>query len=517
MENWNENNSIYNFDPMTGERLAAKSPESAEQFESSENAESSMNNEETASYPESAPEMSESTRNDKKKKKENRRPVSVGRKFGIAVAIALVFGLVGGTVFFGVNYVGNRLLGSNPSAVSEAAEPGNPPEAPAAVKSETKTAEIVEDPSTAVQAPNDVTAYLDGTATTATEHVGSVAEVAENCMPSLVTIASVGVVEMQNFFGQTQQYQVEGAGSGVIVGMNDTELLIATNDHVISNSTELSVGFIDETSVEAYVKGKDSPNDLAIVGVKLEKIPQETLDQIKIATLGDSTKLVLGEEVVAIGNALGIGQSVTSGVVSALGRSMQFSDGGSHSINSTDLIQTDAPINSGNSGGGLFNMKGELIGINEAKSSMTASGTTVDGVGFAISIAKAEPILENLMKLETRDLVDEEKQGFLGITCANVTPDIAEQYSMPEGVCLTSVIEGSPAEEAGAKKGDVLITFDGRNIDTYETLTDTLRYYEAGEEVKMTVMRSTEGEYFEVELTVTLGDRKTVTALQQNG
>lgn len=515
MENYNEKDSIYNFDPMTGERLTESAPETED---SSVKAESFSNSDETASDPNTASAMSDPGQNTRKKKKDNKKPASTGRKIGIAVAIALVFGLVGGSVFFGVNYVGNRLIQRNASAVSEAAVPeSQQPKTPAVVKPEKKAAEPAEDSASDAETPKEVTAYPDNTETTATDDVGSVAEVAENCMPSLVTIASVGVIEMQNFFGQTQQYQVEGAGSGVIVGMNESELLIATNNHVVKDSTELSVGFIDETSVEAYVKGADSPNDLAIVGVKLENIPKETLDQIKIATLGDSTKLVLGEEVVAIGNALGIGQSVTSGVVSALGRSMQFSDGGSHSINSTDLIQTDAPINSGNSGGGLFNMKGELIGINEAKSSMTATGTTVDGVGFAISIAKAEPILENLMSLETRDRVDEENQGYLGVTCASVTPDIAAQYSMPEGVCFTSVLEGSPAEEAGAKKGDVLINFDGRNIDSYETLTDILQYYEAGEEVTMTVMRSTEGEYYEVELSITLGDREAIASLQQNG
>jgi len=520
MENYN-NEYGYNFDPLTGERISDKSndeyigmqAENSDEMPKSE-ADPAFSQEDSVSmnsFEEKAPESGKKSRKNRKEKK----PMSLGKKFGVVVAMAVIFGLVGGSIFYGVNYIGSRLLNYRPSIVSEASASSAGPSEDRENVSLSKAAEVSE-ASAENNSKKEMTPIVDSTGSTATQTKGTVEEVAKNCMPSLVTIASVSVMEMQNFFGQTQQYEVEGAGSGVIVGMNDTELLIATNNHVVSNSRELSVGFIDESSVEAYVKGTDPSNDLAIVGVKLEYIDQSTLDQIKVATIGNSTTLVLGEGVVAIGNALGIGQSVTSGVVSALGRDMQFSDG-SYTINSTDLIQTDAPINSGNSGGGLFNMKGELIGINEAKSSMTSSGTTVDGVGFAISISKAEPILENLMNLETRDEVAEENRGYLGVTCANVTPDMTEIYGVPQGVCFTSVLEGSPAYDAGAKKGDVLISFDGRNIDSYETLTNTLNYYASGEEVPITVMRSSDGEYVEVELTITLGDYGAISSLQKNG
>ena len=292
---------------------------------------------------------------------------------------------------------------------------------------------------------------------------------------------------------------------GVIVGQNETELLIATNNHVVQGAQSLSVGFIDETSVEGQIKGSDADNDLAVVSVKLEDIPEETMGQIKIATLGDSDELELGDQVVAIGNALGYGQSVTSGYVSALDRDLSLTDNAGNTIESTGLIQTDAPINSGNSGGALLNMKGELVGINEAKSSMTSSGTTVDGVGFAIPLAKAEPILEELMNLETRDKVDENQASYLGIEGVNVTSEASQMYGMPQGVGISTVVENGPADQAGVKRGDVLTEFDGRAIDNFDELKDVLQYYAAGEQVEIVVQRSNEGEYKPVTLTVTLG------------
>ena len=440
------------------------------------------------------------------KMKNVRKRSGLGRKFVAATAIAAVCGLAGGSAFCGVNYIGSQYL----SASAEQNESGSS-------VSENSIQGILDQADTALTAGEKTeTADLAKSVLTATaSEEGTVADVAAECVPSVVTIACTSMIDMQNYFGQSQQYEAQSAGSGVIVGMNDTELLIATNNHVVSGAKEVSVGFIDETTAEASVKGTSSQNDLAVLAVKLEDLSQETLDAVSIASIGNSEDLVLGEQVVAIGNALGIGTSVTSGYVSAMNRELTFSDGSS-TVNQTQLIQTDAPINPGNSGGGLFNMKGELIGINEAKSSTTSSGVTVDGVGYAISIDKALPILEDLMSLETKEAVPEEKQGYLGVTCADVTSDISATYDMPEGVCFTSVLEDGPAAKAGAKKGDILTKFDGREINDYESLKEVLSTCAAGDTVEMTVLRLTEGEYNEVTLTLTLASKDAVLTLQQN-
>lgn len=419
-----------------------------------------------------------------------KKPLTVGRKWGMTVAMALVFGLVAGGTMYGVNRAADYFDGDSAETV-QTTQPLAQTDTSGGSESETVSAD--------------------------TGSAGSVKEVAKNAMPSLVTISTMSVEEMQSFFGGTQQYEVEGAGTGVIVGQNDSELLIATNNHVVQGAQSLSVGFIDETSVEGQIKGTDASNDLAVVSVKLSDIPDETMSQIKIATMGDSDELELGDQVVAIGNALGYGQSVTSGYVSALDRDLSLTDNSGNTIESTGLIQTDAPINSGNSGGALLNMKGELVGINEAKSSTTSSGTTVDGIGFAIPIAKAEPILQELMELPTRTKVDESQASCLGIEGVNVTSDASEMYGMPTGVGISKVIEGGPAEAAGVKKGDVLTKLDGRSISNMDELKDALEYYAAGEQVSIVVQRSDEGEYKEVELTVTLGSASELNQQQTNG
>ena len=344
------------------------------------------------------------------------------------------------------------------------------------------------------------------------EAAGAVAAVAYDAMPSLVTISTMSVQEMQSFFG-TQTFEAEGAGTGVIVGENDTELLIATNNHVIEGAEEVSVGFIDEEAVEAKIKGTDRQNDLAVVAVKLEDIPEETMDKIKIAKIGDSDALVLGEQVVAIGNALGFGQSVTSGYVSAFNRELDLSDGFNDFV-SSGLIQTDAAINSGNSGGALLNMKGELIGINEAKAAYTPSGVTVDNVGYAIPMAKAMPILEDLMDLTTREKISEEEQGYLGVSLVNVSSEFASLYGTPQGAGFMEVAEGGPADEAGALKGDILTEFDGRTVTCVDDVLDVIQYYKSGEEVELTVLRADNGEYKEKKLTVTLGTNEAISSLQ---
>jgi serine protease Do len=498
-ENDNENSKMNNFDPITGEQI---NPD----YKGWDSVAAESNENKTyESYDTSGePEFAEQGNNNAPTKKKR---WGIGKKLGFAAAIAAVCGLVGGSVFYGVNFLGNTVFYNTKAAV----------ESEASAEASSDALAVIEADDLESVAGNVELSRADYTSsTTAIEATGSVAEVAANCMPSLVTIACVTTVEMQNMFGQTQSYEAQGAGSGVIVGVNDTELLIATNNHVVSGATSLSVGFIDETTVEALVKGTDSNNDLAIVAVKLEDIPQETYDQIKIATIGNSDELVLGEGAVAIGNALGYGQSVTSGVISALHRQMQFSDG-KYTITQDDLIQTDAPINSGNSGGGLFNMRGELIGINEAKESVSSSGAVVDGIGYAIAIDKAEPILEELMNRETRELVEEDEAGYLGVTCVSVTSDISKAYSIPVGVCFESVLEGSPAEEAGVKVGDVLVKFDGQSVQSYDDLQNVLKYYAAGETVEMTVMRASEGEYKEIDLTITLGTYDVISQLSQRG
>ena len=354
-----------------------------------------------------------------------------------------------------------------------------------------------------------------------------VSEIVSEALPSIVSITTKSVQEVQNYFGmygmygyapQQQEQEVEGSGSGIIVGENDSELLIATNNHVVEGATTLSVCFIGDDvvnaeqetenyvtsngdlnidgAVSAKIKGTDEDTDLAVIAVEKSDIPEETMNQIKIAQLGNSDDLIVGEQVVAIGNALGYGQTVTSGWVSALERTVQ-----SDSNTYEDLIQTDAAINPGNSGGALLNMNGELIGINEAK----YSSTQVEGMGFAIPISKAEPILQNLMNLTTRYKVSDDKAAYIGINMADVSADVSQNYGIPTGVCIMSVVDGSPAADAGFKKGDVITTFDGRSISNAKGLKETLTYYAAGETVDVTVQRADNGEYKEVTLTLTLG------------
>ena len=409
----------------------------------------------------------------KEKKAREKKPMNAGRKWATVVAMALVFGLIAGGTMFGVNAAGNYLAG-NDSSSDEVGQ-------------------------TQTTASDSNASSSDGSGQ------GTVAEVAKNAMPSVVTISTMSVEEMRSFFGGTQQYKVEGAGTGVIVGENDTELLIATNNHVVEGATSLSVGFIDEESAAGEVKGTDVNNDLAVVAVKLSDIPEDTINQIKTATVGDSDDLQLGDQVVAIGNALGYGQSVTSGYVSALDRDLTLTDQSGTTINSTGLIQTDAAINEGNSGGALLNMKGELIGINEAKSSSTSTGAAVDNIGFAIPIDKAEESLQQLMNLKTREKVDASQASYLGIRGEDVSAEASELYGIPAGVVITEVVENGPADQAGVKKGDILTELDGRSISSMAQLQDVLQYYAAGETVDLVVQRSDNGEYQAQTLSITLG------------
>lgn len=323
-----------------------------------------------------------------------------------------------------------------------------------------------------------------------------VSDIAEGVMPSVVSITTSAVAEInQGFFGGTYQYEAEGSGSGIIIGENDTELLIVTNNHVVSGAETVSVSFIDNEVYEAKVKGTDSDSDLAVIVVDLEDLSKDTLAQIRIAELGSSDELKVGEQVVAIGNALGYGQSVTTGIVSAKDRLNE--------TNTTPLIQTDAAINPGNSGGALLNMQGEVIGINSSK----YASTDVEGMGYAIPISQVENILDDLMHRETRDKVDEEDMGYLGIGCSTISQSVADAYGIPAGVLVSEVYDGSGAKKAGIKKNCIITKLDGQSVGSVEELTGFLEYYAVGEQVKVTFEYLDDEEYVEKTVMVTLGEK----------
>ena len=421
---------------------------------------------------------------------------SFHKKAWATIALAVIFGLVAAVVFQVANFAADRFLNTGKSSVQ------------IKTTDSVDLQETASDDSTADKVLSD-------------SENGTVAAVAQASMPSVVAITTVSVQEIPSFFGySSRQYKSASTGSGIIVGDNDDELLIATNNHVVDGATTLSVCFIGddvanaetetvnagdngdlnvEDAVSAKIKGTDADNDLAVVAVKKSDIPEDTLNQIKIAQIGSSDDLAVGQQVVAIGNALGYGQSVTSGWISALNRTISTDDG----TNSTGLIQTDAAINPGNSGGALLNMKGELIGINSAKYADSA----VEGMGYAIPISKAKPILEELMNRETREKVDSSKKGYLGVSLANLTTEAIEMYNMPTGAFVRSVEDDSPAQEAGICKGDIIVKFDGQKVSDGDDLLDKLQYYKSGEKIEAVIARATNGEYEENTIGLTLGTR----------
>lgn len=421
---------------------------------------------------------------------------SFQKKAGATIALAVIFGLVAAVVFQAANFAADRFLNTGKSSVQ------------IKTTDSVDLQETASDDSTADKVLSD-------------SENGTVAAVAQASMPSVVAITTVSVQEIPSFFGySSRQYKSASTGSGIIVGDNDDELLIATNNHVVDGATTLSVCFIGddvanaetetvnagdngdlnvEDAVSAKIKGTDADNDLAVVAVKKSDIPEDTLNQIKIAQIGSSDDLAVGQQVVAIGNALGYGQSVTSGWISALNRTISTDDG----TNSTGLIQTDAAINPGNSGGALLNMKGELIGINSAKYADSA----VEGMGYAIPISKAKPILEELMNRETREKVDSSKKGYLGVSLASLTTEAIEMYNMPTGAFVRSVEDDSPAQEAGICKGDIIVKFDGQKVSDGDDLLDKLQYYKSGEKIEAVIARATNGEYEENTIELTLGTR----------
>lgn len=389
----------------------------------------------------------------------------------MVIGLAIIFGVVSSGVFLATNFVGSKLLGlNNKSAASTAASSGN-------ATTLSKSSSVV---------TSDVSAIVD------------------DVMPSVVSITNMGVQEVQNIWGQTAQYQSESCGTGIIISKTDSELLIVTNDHVIVDSETLTVTFDNDKSVEADVKGTDSEHDLAVIAVPLDKIPEDTMDSISVATLGDSTKLHVGEPAIAIGNAMGYGQSVTTGVISAVNRDSTTTNESTGETQSTGvkLIQTDAAINPGNSGGPLVNANGDVIGINSSK----LASTTVEGMGYAIQISDVSDIIDNLMNQETKHKVADNEKGYLGIKGYDVTAEGSERYNMPTGVYVAELIKGGGAEKAGLTKGNVITALNGTTVNSMESLQKELSYYEAGKTVSVTIqIPENNGEWTEKTVDVTLG------------
>lgn len=329
-------------------------------------------------------------------------------------------------------------------------------------------------------------------------HSADVSGIVEEAMPFVVAINGTTKLNTFGWFGESREFETPSSGSGIIIGKNEEELLIVTNNHVVNDTDSLSTVFIDEESVAATVKGGDSESDIAIIAVKLSDIKEETLNRIDIATIGDSDALKVGQGVIAIGNALGYGQSVTVGYVSALNREVETRDG---SIK--NLLQTDAAINPGNSGGALLNMQGEVIGINSAK----YSSTEVEGMGYAIPISKIKGIITELSSKETRSLVDKEKQGYIGIQGQNIDAEMAQLYDMPKGIYVYKIVEGGAAKNSELKEKDIILKLDGQSVKTMENLKKELMYYESGETVVLTVKRLEDSEYKEKEIEIRLGSR----------
>lgn len=334
--------------------------------------------------------------------------------------------------------------------------------------------------------------------------VTDVTQVVEAVMPACVSITNNFTQTVQDFWGQTYSQDETASGSGIIIGENEQELLIVTNNHVVDSTEQLYVQFIDGETVEAQVKGTDASADLAVIAVKLDTIADSTKQEICIAKMGDSDSLKIGEPAIAIGNALGYGQSVTTGVISALNRKIESSN----SEEGTSLIQTDAAINPGNSGGALLNMRGEVIGINSNK----IGGSSIEGMGYAIPISTARPIIEDLMERQTRTKYSEEERGYLGISCINVTSDLSENFSMPQGIFVAQVYPGTGAEAAGLVRGNIVVAFDGVTVQSQEELTKQMQYYKAGESVEITIMVNSANGYQQKNVTVTLSSYDQINA-----
>lgn len=384
------------------------------------------------------------------------------------IGLAIIFGIVSSGVFLSTSYIGTNILGLNKNSNSD-------------VKTST----------TAVTKSSSVV-------------TSDVSSIVNDVMPSVVAITNMSVQEVQNFWGQTSQYQSESCGTGIIIAKTDNELLIVTNNHVIADNESLTVTFDDDTSVDADVKGTDPEHDLAVIAVPLNQVSSETMEKIAVATLGDSTALQVGEPAIAIGNAMGYGQSVTTGVISAVNRESTTTDEQTGETEETGvkLIQTDAAINPGNSGGPLVNANGEVIGINSSK----LASTTVEGMGYAIPISDVSDIIDNLMNQETKHKVSEEKKGYLGVKGYDVTEESAKKYNMPTGVYVAEIVKGGGAEEAGITKGNVITALNGTTVNSMEELQKELGYYESGKTVSVTIqVPENNGEWTEKTVDMKLG------------
>ena len=404
------------------------------------------------------------------KKKRERKPGGFGKQLAKCAALALVFGLVAGGVMTGVNYASGKIFGTtNASNVQASLTTG--------------------DDST-----------VQPTAISSSYVATDVSDIVDEVMPSIVAITNVSQTEYQSFWGQSKTYESTSCGSGIIVSQDNEYLYVATNNHVVEGANSLTVTFANDDTVSAEIKGTDPSTDLAVVKVALSSIKDDTMSAIKVATLGSSDTLKVGESCIAIGNALGYGQSVTTGVISALNREVSVSDSSSSTNYTAELIQTDAAINPGNSGGALLNTAGEVIGINSVK----YSDTSVEGIGYAIPMDTAKPIIEELI---TKEKVDESNSAYLGIAGVDVTSDVAKTYNMPTGVYVAQVMEGAAAEQAGIQKGDIITKFDGKDVTSMEELSSNMQYYVAGTTVDVVIERSSNGQYEEQTISVTLGKK----------
>lgn len=413
-----------------------------------------------------------------KKEKKPKAGNGYFKKALACVGLGLFFGVFAGLGFYVVETVSGMNTRAETQQVSEAV-PDNAVTAASNEVQSTDTAATTKQTETATTVVTDVTNVVSGV------------------MPSIVSINN-HFTETISYFGQAMTSEGEGSGSGIIVGKNDSELLIVTNYHVIEGADKLTVKFVEDSEAEAFVKGTDADMDLAVIAVPVDSIDAATLNEITIATLGDSDSLTVGEPAIAIGNSLGYGQSVTTGVISALNRSIELSDGSTGTF-----IQTDAAINPGNSGGALLNLKGEVIGINSNK----IGGSTVEGMGYAIPISAANPIIADLMLKETKNRVAEEERGYLGISGITVTQDVVETYGMPEGVYVVQVYENTPSAQAGLQKGDIITEFAGQKISSMDELQEELQYHAKGDQVEMKIMTVGNGGYESKTVTITLGDK----------
>ncbi len=435
----------------------------------------------SAGAAEQMPRMERENFYQKKEKKVKTPKVKKQHGFGMTMAkcasLALVFGLVSGTVFYGTGLAFRYTTKDSTKAVAS---------------------EKTENSSGASGTVNSGSLPITGVSTATT--VTDVSDVVENVMPSIVSIANLSQQRETDFFGRTYVQEMPSEGSGIIIAQTDEEIFVATNNHVVTDSSQLTVNFIDDQQVTAEIKGTDASTDLAVLSVKVKDIPSDTMDKIKVATLGSSESIKVGQSVVAIGNALGYGQSVTTGVVSALNREVTVQDQTTGATITNDLIQTDAAINPGNSGGALLNMSGEVVGINSVK----YSDTQVEGMGYSIPISAAEPIINDLI---SKEVVDESNSSYLGVSGQDVTSQLSDSFGMPEGVYITMVAENSAAEQAGIRKGDVLTSFAGRKVTSMEGLSDVMQYYAAGTEVEVVLQTNQNGEWIENTVTVKLGKK----------